>query len=165
MTSNPLNMLKMLGRTGAGPTIAPGVPGGRPDITKAGFADLLKMARAGEMSSGREVSIDPGVKADLTSEQKTALASAADRAEAAGLNRALVIVNGQGFVLDVASRSVTATADLSNPSVLSQIDGVVNAGTGELGRAALAMPPSGLVGNSTLAQVLSRGAEGSSGKR
>lgn len=147
-------MLKMLGSSGAGPMHALSTHPAKADIATAGFAELLGLAKSGDVSSGREVSIDPGLDVDLTPDQRKALAEAADRAEAAGLNRALVMIGGRALVLDVASRSVTAAADLSSPTVLSQIDGVVSAATKDGQGAALLMPPASAIGNRSLAQVL-----------
>jgi hypothetical protein len=157
-TNATADMLRMLGSSGNAPALNPGSRAGKADIASAGFADLLKLAKDGEVSSGREVSIDPGLKIDLTPEQRTALSAAADRAEAAGLNKALVMIGGHGLVLDVASRTVTGSADLSNPSVLGQIDGVVNAGGKGAQAGAPLMPPVNPVGNLSLAHLLAQSA-------
>lgn len=160
-----VNLLKMLGAHGIDHAPAASMRAGRADLSSAGFAELLGLARRGEVSSGRDVTIDPGVNVDLTPDQRSALAAAADRAEAAGLNRALVIVGGRGLVLDVASRSVTATTDITSPTVLSQIDGVVSAGAAGDRPASAPAPGAGTIGNATLAQVLARSETAPAGTR
>lgn len=160
-----VDMLKVLGSSGAAPTIAPWTKGGGVDIATADFKALLGQAKRGELSSGRDVSIDPGLKIDLTPDQVKALSAAADKAEAAGLNRALVMIGGRGLVLDVASRSVTAAADMGAPGVLSQIDGVVSAGAEGAAASALVKPPVNPVGNLSLSQILAERDERNGAKR
>jgi hypothetical protein len=155
-TTSPQSMLLgALGSQGVGRVPASTGRVSKADIAGADFAQLLGMARGGQIDSAREVAIDPGVKLDLTPQQRAALGAAADRAEAAGLSRALVMIGGQGLMLDVASRTVTGTADLSTPGVLGEIDGVVKAPA--IDRAAPALrPPLPPIGNMTLAQALTR---------
>lgn len=95
-------------------------------LDEAGFAQLLQRARAGELSSGRPVTIDRGVGATLDAEQLGRLGRAVDRAEAQGLNFALVLLDGQGYVVDVATRRVTGTL-AQQEGVASGVDGVVQA--------------------------------------
>lgn len=154
--STATNLLKMLGSSGGAPMLAPGARAGKPDVGTADFKELLGLAQKGEMDTGRAVSIDPGLNIDLTPDQVKALSAAADQAEAAGLNRALVMIGGRGLVLDVASRAVTAAADMGTPGVLSQIDGVVSAQGREGDRGVTLTPPVNPIGNLSLAHLLAQ---------
>jgi len=82
--------------------------GPRPSIETSGFEELLLLASSGEIGSGRPVQVPPsaGVDPPLDDAQIERLGAAADRAEAAGSRRSLVLLDGRGLVLDVAGRRV-----------------------------------------------------------
>lgn len=132
MTATGSELLRALGaltgparpeRTG-GATTRPGWAGG---IESVPFADLLATARSGTVSSGLPVSIAPGAGIELTEDQLMRLGAAADRAEAAGATRALVLIDGMSLRLDVGVRSITGTADMGASGVLTGIDAVLRA--------------------------------------
>lgn len=96
--------------------------GGEP-ADRAAFADLLVRARDGGVASGRRVSL-PREAQPPTESQAVRLSIAADRAEAAGAARALVMLDGRNLLLDVAARTahdIVSTSD-GVPAVLSGID-------------------------------------------
>lgn len=92
----------------------------------ATFADLLGKAAGGSLESGLPVSVDDGAGVNLTPEQLSRVAKAADRAETEGFVTALVHIDGQQVLLDVQARRITGRVDASNP-VAKNIDGVVMA--------------------------------------
>src|SRR5688572_29762289 len=104
------NLLRLLG---AGVQRSAPVQGARPPegpVESAGFAELLAKAKSGAIHSGLPVEIDAGAGVALTGEQAARLERAADRAEAAGIQRALVFLDGMALVLDVKTRTVVGTA-------------------------------------------------------
>ncbi len=89
------------------------------------FDSMLKKARAGEISSGEPVTEAKGAGANLTDQQLQRLAAAADRAEADGAQRALVLMDGVVLKLDVASREIVGVADPRADGVFSGYDSVI----------------------------------------
>lgn len=133
MTANASDLLRALG-AGIRPAApdraaAPGGvrAGGTSALEHAAFADLLAEARAGDVSSSLPVSIAPGAGIELTPEQLDRVAAAADRAEASGATRALVLIDGMSLRLDVGVRTITGAADLTTSGVLTGIDAVLHA--------------------------------------
>jgi hypothetical protein len=92
----------------------------------ADFASLLTKARSGEVSSGRPVTIGRGAGIKLSEEQLAKIASVADRAEAQGATRALVLIDGMALKLDITLREITGRADLGSGGVLTGVDAVVS---------------------------------------
>lgn len=103
----------------------------RADGVEGAFGAMLERARAGELSSGREVRVARSAGVELTEDQLTRIAAAADRAETAGSKHALVLIDGRALKLDVASREITARVELGNGAVLTGIDAVVQAAASE----------------------------------
>lgn len=95
------------------------------------FDQLLDRARAGSLSSGQEVTMDRGVQVDLSDDQLSRLADAADRAQAAGATRALVRLDGRLIELDVDSRTIVGEVDTQRGDVLTGIDALVDAGASD----------------------------------
>lgn len=89
------------------------------------FADLLAKATDGQISSGLPVSIAQGAGVDLSAEQLARVGSAADRAQAAGADRAIVLIDGSALKLDVATRTITGPADLSPGATHGDIGALV----------------------------------------
>lgn len=121
MTTSQL--LASLGVRGAGALAA------RPDaarIADSGFAELLAKAREGEISSGLPVTLAPGAEVELTESQLARVAKAADRAEAQGATRALLLIDGVALTLDVGVRQVTGSVDM-NTGMVTGIDAVLSA--------------------------------------
>lgn len=137
------------------PAVRPGSVGhdrsGRAPIESRGFDELLSLVADGSVSSGRAVRVEPQFEEPLTDEQLEALASAADRAERAGAERAVVLLESRGLLLDVPERTVRA--DLAeHDDDLVQVDAVVRIGSGEPKGAPLA-PPWGAVPPALAAQL------------
>ena len=99
--------------------------GGEPSVRGTGGFDALLGNRLGG-SSG--VTLAPGVDLDLSEDQLRRVADAADRAQRAGADRALVLLDGRAFELDVRARKVTGEASLAHGDVLTGIDAVIQAG-------------------------------------
>lgn len=135
MNTSPAHLLRRLGSGVRPDGAAP--PAGPAPVESAGFADLLRRARSGELTSKLPVEIDPGAGVTLTDDQLTRVAAAADQAEAAGVRTALLTIDGQRLLLDVHSRRITGPAP-ADSAVLPGIDGVVDAG--DLRRAGPADP-------------------------
>ncbi|MGE3106844.1 MAG: hypothetical protein AB7G11_05065 [Phycisphaerales bacterium] len=133
MTSESSQLLKMLGSgVRAGPCSTTPAPA---NIDSAPFAELLKQAESGDLATHRRVCVESSAGIELTEAQSLALSAAADRAEAAGIRKALVMLDDQAFVLDVSTRSITGKAQF-NQGVLSGIDGVMKISSTTQGGAA-----------------------------
>lgn len=117
-------LLRLLGGGAAAPPSANPVNPGQ--IAGANFATLLQQARTGGFASGRQITVGPGSGVNLSADQLQRIADAADKAEAQGATRALVLVDGMALRVDLTSRQVTGAADLNTPGVLSNIDAVVS---------------------------------------
>ena len=123
-----------------GSVISPARAGGvRPasamtGLTGASFEELLGQARRGEAGTGLPVREARGAGLNLSDEQLEKLAAAADRASAEGLSRAMVLLDGAAYELDVQMRTVVARIELSDGNPVrgfdGVIDGVVDAGAG-----------------------------------
>lgn len=116
-------LMSLLGVSGAARTPADASPA---RVEGGDFASLLQQARAGMISSGREVRIPPNAGVNLSADQLTRLAAAADRAEAEGATRALVLIDGMALRLDVTMREITGVADLSQAGVVTGVDAVIS---------------------------------------
>ncbi len=83
-----------------------------PGIAEADFGDLLTMVASGRIRSDRAVQVSPDAMLDppLDDSQLERLAAAADEAEAAGARRAIMLLDGRGVVMDIASRRIDAEA-------------------------------------------------------
>ncbi len=185
MTSQSADLLRLLSPVGRPPPSASasarpgsaGAAGPGAGIEHASFADLLRRAESGDFASGIPVKVDEHAGVTLTEEQIARLSIAADKAEAAGIHKALVLIDGQSLLLDVHTRTVTGKADLgggapaspgSNTAksgaavgggaVLAGIDGVLNLGGGP--EAANTSPILKAVGalpsNASITQILAR---------
>lgn len=124
MTTTGADLLKLLGGLAA-PGAVPSASGSPASTGGIDFASLLQRAASGEAASGRPVSIAKGAGVELTEDQLTRLAAAADKAEAQGATRALVMIDGRALTMDIAVRQVTGAADLG-AGVLTGIDAVLS---------------------------------------
>ncbi len=115
----------------------PATPGQSPE-----FAELLSKAQRGEITSGAPVKIAKGLQLKLSDEQVGRLSVAADKAEAQGANRALVVMDGQTLQMDVASRTITGAVDTSAPGVIAGVDAIVVAPPPAASNASIVKPPS-----------------------
>lgn len=82
------------------------------------------------------------------------MAAAADQAEAAGYRRALLLIDGRGFVVDVASRSILAELSEHNDARAHQVDGAIFvASSDDVNVASLEHPGAGLRPEELLQQL------------
>ncbi len=123
MTIDTAQMLRQLGTAGAPRAVQ--APAGSPRADEGAFAELLKRAREGTLASNRPVSVEKSAGVALSEEQLARLSLAADRAEAAGLRTALVLIDDRRLILDVHQRSVVGVA-APEQGVLDGIDGVID---------------------------------------
>jgi len=115
-------LLKLLGsgiRAIAGPS--------KPAATDTtSFEELLKRARENDTPSGSPVRVAGGSGVTLNENQLARVAAAADKAEAAGAARALVLIDGQALMLDVGVRTITGRASLEGTNVHAGFDAVIS---------------------------------------
>ncbi|MFG0285422.1 MAG: hypothetical protein ACF8R7_13475 [Phycisphaerales bacterium JB039] len=150
MTPLPLGLLSLL------PAAARSVHGPAPahSPASADFADLLEQAQQAQFSSGRAVALGPGLDLRLTDEQLQRLATAADRAEAAGATTAAVLLDGHALVLDVGARTITAAVDPAGAEPIVGVDAVIAAPPAQ--PAAAPRPGATIISNPSLLEALSR---------
>jgi hypothetical protein len=136
----------------ATPGVAPG-----PSAAESGgaldFAKMLDQARAGQLRSGREVSIAKGAGVQLSDDQLKRISAAADIAEAQGATRALIMIDGIAMKLDVSMRQITGSVDLKSQGVLTGIDAVIH--VPDIAEATPGRAPKPIE-NSSLLDILSR---------
>jgi hypothetical protein len=115
---------------------------------------MLQDATTGGISSGLPIRVARTAGVDLSPSQLTRLAAAADRAEAAGASKALVLIDGQVLEMDVGLRTITAHADLNATKVLMGVDAVITVApdAGELPGQAPALSAASM--NASLLKVL-----------
>lgn len=124
------------------------------------FASLLKSAQDGTLRSSLPVTIAFDAGVSLSDDQLARISLATDKAEAAGVKNALVVVGGQQLTLDVPSRTITGKA-LATDGVLPNVDGVINLDAlAQEASASVALGvPSGFALNPSLQNLLARSAE------
>ncbi len=124
------------------------------------FASLLKSAQDGTLRSSLPVTIASDAGVSLSDEQLARLSLATDKAEAAGVKKALVVVGGQQLTLDVQTRTITGHAHATD-GVLPGVDGVIDLdAVAQQASAAVALGvPSGFASNSSLQTLLARSAD------
>jgi hypothetical protein len=128
----------------------------QPLFESRAFDELLEQAFSGQIHSGQPVQCACELESPLTAAQLQRLADAADRAEASGAQRALMMLDGRGFVLDVAARNIVAEMRPEDPRTVLHVDTamVVPATDGQF-PAASTLPASLPPRNLALAQLLS----------
>lgn len=125
MNADPSELLRMLGVGPTAPVSKARAAGGKSDsIENAAFADLLARVEKGEIGSGLTVSVDRDADVSLNDVELAALSLAADKAEAAGIRRAVVLRDGEPLILDVHTRTVVGKADFTD-GLLAGVDGVI----------------------------------------
>lgn len=107
MTIDPVQLLKVLGGAGSAKSLQSSAGSA---LSGQNFESLLQQAQSGSLASGQRVKIAPGVELSLSHEQQSKLDSAADQAQLAGSQRALVLVGDKAYSLDVATRTITGVA-------------------------------------------------------
>lgn len=166
MSDSAIQLLKQLG-SGVRPTEVGGKKSHAEASGEAAFAQLLAQARSGELSSHKVVEIADDAKVTLNDGEIARLSLAADRAEAEGVRKALVVFDDKQVILDVASRTVTGAAGFvgaggdaatAGASVLGGVDGVINL-SGKLGavesaNGAVGTPSAFPLANGSLSKLL-----------
>lgn len=128
MITDSVTLLKQLGSRTNAPS---SVQASGQSIESTGFAELLAQARSGGLGSATPVTIAPDAKVSLTPDELARLSVAADRAEAAGIRTALVMIGDQKLVLDVSTRQITGKAPAASGAggaagVYPGVDGVID---------------------------------------
>ncbi len=142
MTTDSLQLLKLL-EPAVRPACAPSGPArGAVPIEHQRFDELLEAAQKGSLASGRAVTLGFRASRELTSEQMARFASAADLAEASGAQRALVLLEGRGYLLDVPRRVLSGELSTDAASRVIAVDAAVYA-AGDVPAARLG-PPGGV---------------------
>lgn len=123
------------------------------------FAKLLRSAGSGGVSSELPVQVSKQSGLELSSDQLDRLGRAADRAEAAGLTSALVVIDGQALTLDVQTRTITGRFDSTSTGRVGHFDGVIAVPTAEQESDAQVLPVPGgtngtAAGNASLNKLL-----------
>jgi hypothetical protein len=153
MTLNPAQLLRSLGAVLR--------PAGAPDQAAAprptegpGFEQLLRDAQSGSVASGLPVRVSSQAGVSLSPTQLARLSDAADRAEAAGAGRALIMIDGMALTMDVGTRTITGKADATSTKVLNGVDTVVTVAN-EAGQVPGQIPlPSPGAQNASLLKIL-----------
>jgi hypothetical protein len=157
---SPINggLMQLLGPSGTqGVSAAGGATLNPAQVAGADFTSLLQQARTGGMSSGRAVTVSSASGVKLSLDQLQRVADAADRAEAQGATRALVLIDGMALRVDLTARQVTNAVDLSKPGVTTGIDSIVSVPSVQQHSGAAVMPlPRGnaALGNPSLLKAL-----------
>lgn len=122
MSADSVQLLRLLAGGHAAGDVA-GSPRRGPEPT--GFAELLRLAREGEIASGLPVMVPEDAGVTLTESQLARLAAATDRAQAAGAQTALVLIDGMALTLDVGARRIIGRAEFGSDGVLASVDAVI----------------------------------------
>lgn len=123
MTGVGDQLLRALGSGVRGPGPASTQP--KASDPKVAFEELLRQARAGEIETGAPVSVARGAGVELSADQLARLSAAADKLEAAGATRALVLMDGRALVLDVATRTVAGVMPMDPGRPVVGVDAVL----------------------------------------
>ncbi|MCA3004346.1 MAG: hypothetical protein LW650_09705 [Planctomycetaceae bacterium] len=123
MTTDASMLLRKLAGASTGVRMTGQTPDA-PAAPSADFATLLSKAQGGALNSNLPVTLAPRTDAYLEPEQLQRISSAADAAQAAGMETAAVLIDGKAFVLDVRTRQITGRIDAENGPV-TRIDGVI----------------------------------------
>lgn len=99
------------------------------DVAGGSFSELLQAVSSGQLSSGAPVTVAKSANLNLSPKQMSRLTAAADRAQAEGADRAVVLIDGMALSLDVATRTITGTVKAAAggkiPQVLTGVDTVI----------------------------------------
>lgn len=116
-------------------------------LEKFSFDELLTLVSDGRVRSDRGLTLTFETDEELTDEQMSRLAIAADVAEESGARRALMLIDGRGIVLDVKDRRLVSELTDDEASHLAQLDAAVyvTEGSGGIGSGELKLPGDGLI--------------------
>lgn len=159
MSSESVRMLRQLA-SGVRPAAASSPSGALGAVQAGDFSSLLRQAQSGELVSHAPVTLAKDSGVTISDDQLAQLSLAADKAEAAGVRTALVLLDNQAVTLDVSNRIVTGAAVFGDGGVLGGVDGVINLArpTGSQATSAQVLPvPAGsLLGNPSLLELFAR---------
>ena len=127
MPVDPLQLLRKL-EPPVRPPHAPAARGtGATPLEHRSFDDLLSLVSRGGVQSDRPVAVagDVSLTAELDSGQLDRLAAAADLAEASGVRRAVMLLDGRGLIVDVADRRVSDELTPGRDRPVTDIDAAV----------------------------------------
>lgn len=116
-----LRRLDPVVRPGAA-TSAPGASASGALFESHGFDDLLSHAMSGSIESGRAVNIASELQPPLAPDQLDRLAAAGDRSEANGAKRVLMMLDGRGLEMDIASRTIISELRPGDEARLLRVD-------------------------------------------
>jgi hypothetical protein len=154
MSADSSELLRMLGVGAAAKTQPRATQASRPPgVENAEFADLLAQVESGGIASGLKVSIDRDAGVSLTDGELAALSVAADKAEAAGIRRAVVMKGGEAMILDVHTRTIVGKAEIKD-GVLAGIDGVIRLDGAGAADVSLPVPSGFMASNPSLAAAI-----------
>ncbi len=125
MSDDPIRMLKRLE-----PPIRPGTSphdssGPRPAFESQSFEQLLQLVSSGGASDARTVDVAFEPSEPLDESQMQRLAGAANVAESAQVERALLFMDGRALVLDVNQRALTDELTAENSTPLVHVEAAV----------------------------------------
>lgn len=128
-----------------------------PPIEGRSFGDLLTLVSDGSVSSGRHVTLAFTPRAEVSEAQLARLGPAADVAEAHGAGRALMLIDGRGLLLEVASRQLLAELSERDSDTILTLDAAVYvAGEDDAASGAALGPPRGTLVPRAVAEQLER---------
>ncbi|MEI7657794.1 MAG: hypothetical protein WCK33_06985 [Phycisphaerae bacterium] len=128
------------------------------------FDDLLEQARAGAAGPGAPIRIAKGLDLKLSPDQLQRASAAADVAEANGASRAMVLLDGVAYRLDVATRTIIGEVRGQSAAGMADVDAVVSAPASaeELATRPVKIPPPPAgplaISNTSLRELLDRSA-------
>lgn len=121
---------------GAARNFAPRAP-----IDALDFDSLLSLVAHGDYSSGRRVQCDCELSDPLDDEQLERLAIAGDMADAAGAQRAVMVIDGRAMIMNVAARVIdTEISAPGSAKVFSEIDAAINVPRADDGPVEILLP-------------------------
>lgn len=91
------------------------------------FEELLEQARGGAITTDATVKIAKGLDIKLTPDQLRRASAAADVAEANGASRAMILLDGRAYRMDVSTRTIIGEAQSARAPAMSDVDAVVAA--------------------------------------
>lgn len=131
MSDDPIRLLRRLEppvRPGASPHDSTGP---RPAFESQSFEQLLQLVSTGAGSDARAVDLRFEPAESIDESQMARLGAAANVAEAAQVERALLFMDGRALVLDVNRRALTEELTAENSTPLVHVDAAVFVGGGE----------------------------------
>lgn len=89
------------------------------------FDELMALVSDGRVRSDRNVTVEFESDHELTDEQMSRLAIAADVADESGAKRALMLIDGRGLVLEVSDRRLVSELTDEQATHMAQLDAAV----------------------------------------